>query len=234
MCNLTIYWKIFYRKSENVYLKFDRDSAILSCDNDDLKSRYKSFLQFIVFYLLQWIRTGKKRKRLRKKSHILVARYLADQMPATKSLQSHRKAFCLGSILPDDNDPKESKERVYWRRFGEVMHYMADYFTFPHNKNFTGNLYEHNKYEKHLKNHLKRYIESGAADRMVILPVNFGSFRELVEYIGNAHERYLLKERNIAEDVQYILRICSQVIHGILQLAAKQFGREDILIPAAC
>lgn len=125
-------------------------------------------------------------------------------MPATKSLQSHRKAFCLGSILPDikpsfltkkheyfgtfeeiqgkmkaliDNDPKESKERVYWRRFGEVMHYMADYFTFPHNKNFTGNLYEHNKYEKHLKNHLKRYIESGAADRMVILPVNFGSFR---------------------------------------------------------
>ncbi len=30
-----------------------------------------------------------------------------------------------------DNDPKESKERVYWRRFGEVMHYMADYFTFP-------------------------------------------------------------------------------------------------------
>ena len=167
MCNLTIYWKIFHRKSENVYLKFDRDSAILSCDNDDLKSRYKSFLQFIVFYLLQWIRTGKKRKRLRKKSHILVARYLADQMPATKSLQSHRKAFCLGSILPDikpsfltkkheyfgtfeeiqgkmkaliDNDPKESKERVYWRRFGEVMHYMADYFTFPHNKNFTGNL----------------------------------------------------------------------------------------------
>ena len=146
---------------------------------------------------------------MRKKSHILVARYLADQMPATKSLQSHRKAFCLGSILPDikpsfltkkheyfgtfeeiqgkmkaliDNDPKESKERVYWRRFGEVMHYMADYFTFPHNKNFTGNLYEHNKYEKHLKNHLKRYIESGAADRMVILPVNFGSFRELVVY----------------------------------------------------
>ena len=94
MCNLTIYWKIFHRKSENVYLKFDRDSAILNCDNDDLKSRYKSFLQFIVFYLLQWIRTGKKRKRLRKKSHILVARYLADQMPATKSLQSHRKALC--------------------------------------------------------------------------------------------------------------------------------------------
>ena len=182
-------------------------------------------------------------------------------MPATKSLQSHRKAFCVGSILPDikpsfltkkheyfgtfeeiqgkmraliNSDPKESKERVYWRRFGEVIHYMADYFTFPHNKNFTGNLYEHNKYEKHLKNQLKRYIESGAAGKMAVTPMEFGSFQELIAYIGAAHERYLLKERNIAEDVQYILRICSQVIHGILQLAAKQFGREDILIPAAC
>lgn len=36
-----------------------------------------------------------------KKSHILLARYLADQMPANESLQSHRKAFCLGNILPD-------------------------------------------------------------------------------------------------------------------------------------
>ena len=182
-------------------------------------------------------------------------------MPATKSLQSHRKAFCLGSILPDikpsfltkkheyfgtfdevqgkmmalvNSSPQECKERVYWRRLGEVMHYMADYFTFPHNKNFTGNLYEHNKYEKHLKNYLKRYINSGAAAQLTIIPVHFGSFQELVAYIKKAHEGYLLKERNIVEDIQYILRICSQVIHGILQLAAKQFGREGILIPAAC
>ena len=198
---------------------------------------------------------------MRKKSHILVARYLADQIPADKSLQSHRKAFCLGSILPDikpsfltekheyfgtfnevqkkmevlvNSSPDECKERVYWRRLGEVLHYMADYFTFPHNRNFTGNLYEHNKYEKHLKNYLKSYINSGEAAKLTIVPVHFGSFQELVAYIKEAHEGYLLKERNIVEDIQYILRICSQVIHGILQLAAKQFGREDILIPAAC
>ena len=108
---------------------------------------------------------------MRKKSHILVARYLADQMSVEESLQSHRKAFCLGSILPDikpsfltrkheyfgtfeeiqqkmrqlvECRSGRVKERVYWRRLGEVMHYMADYFTFPHNINFTGNLYEHN------------------------------------------------------------------------------------------
>ena len=184
---------------------------------------------------------------MRKKSHILVARYLADQMSVEESLQSHRKAFCLGSILPDikpsfltrkheyfgtfeeiqqkmrqlvECRSGRVKERVYWRRLGEVMHYMADYFTFPHNINFTGNLYEHNKYEKHLKNHLKRYIESGAVKSMEVQPVCFGSFSELVEYIKGCHERYLLKERNIAEDVQYILSICFQVVYGILHLVS--------------
>lgn len=197
---------------------------------------------------------------MRKKSHILVARYLADQMSVEESLQSHRKAFCLGSILPDikpsfltrkheyygtfeeiqqkmrqlvECRPGKVKERVYWRRLGEVMHYMADYFTFPHNINFTGNLYEHNKYEKHLKNHLKRYIESGAVKSMEVQPVSFDSFTELVEYIKGRHDRYLLKERNIAEDVQYILSVCFQVIHGILHLVSwKTDEREKIVFAA--
>ena len=197
---------------------------------------------------------------MRKKSHILVARYLADQMPVEESLQSHRKAFCLGSILPDikpsfltrkheyfgtfeeiqqkmrqlvECRSGRVKERVYWRRLGEVMHYMADYFTFPHNINFTGNLYEHNKYEKHLKNHLKRYIESGAVKSMEVQPVCFGSFSELVEYIKGRHDRYLLKERNIAEDVQYILSICFQVIYGILHLVSWKSEEGEKIVFAA-
>lgn len=91
----------------------------------------------------------------RKKSHILLARYLADQMPANESLQSHRKAFCLGSILPDiqpsfvtkrheyfgtfdevqgkihhliEKSTGKCNDRVFWRRAGEIMHYIADYF----------------------------------------------------------------------------------------------------------
>lgn len=113
------------------------------------------------------------------------------------------------------------------------MHYMADYFTFPHNINFTGNLYEHNKYEKHLKNHLKRYIESGAVKSMEVQPVCFGSFSELVEYIKGRHDRYLLKERNIAEDVQYILSICFQVIYGILHLVSWKSDEGKKIVFAA-
>ena len=186
---------------------------------------------------------------MRKKSHILLARYLADQMSVEQSLQSHRKAFCLGSILPDikpsfvtkkheyygtigeiqemmhelvEHSPHECKERVYWRRFGEVLHYMADYFTFPHNRTYTGSLYEHNKYEKQLKQQLKACIESGRASTFVFKALHFSSFDELMDFVRISHTSYSRKKRSITEDIQYILMVCYQVIQGIVQLCMRE------------
>lgn len=182
---------------------------------------------------------------MRKKSHILLARYLADQMQTTASLQSHRKAFCLGSILPDikpsfitkrhefygtfeevkermrelaDVRLDESNQRVYWRRFGEVIHYMADYFTFPHNKTYTGSLAQHNHYEKVLKNELKSCIQGGEACRYLQPAIRFDTFATLIDYIEAAHERYLNKLRCVEEDIRFILNMCFQVIQGLVQL----------------
>ena len=186
---------------------------------------------------------------MRKKSHILLARYLADQLTVDESLQSHRKAFCLGSILPDirpsfvvkkheyfstfgeiqekmlqlvEHGPLEGKERVYWRNFGEVLHYMADYFTFPHNRTYTGSLYEHSQYEKILKQRLKICIKSGAAGAYVFRDVYFKNLEELTEFIQVSHASYLRKKRNITEDIQYILMVCYQVIQGIVQLCTRR------------
>lgn len=186
---------------------------------------------------------------MRKKSHILLARYLADQMETEKSLQSHRKAFCLGSILPDIrpsfvtkrheffgtfgeiqekigelvNQPwQEMNERVFWRRFGEVLHYVADYFTFPHNRTYTGTFMEHNRYEKELKNTLKDTIQSGEAGAHIESAMYFENSSALVAYISECHERYLAKVRNIKEDIDYILSVCFQVIQGIVQLYTRK------------
>ena len=186
---------------------------------------------------------------MRKKSHILLARYLADQLTVDESLQSHRKAFCLGSILPDirpsfvvkkheyfstfgeiqekmlqlvEHGPLEGKERVYWRNFGEVLHYVADYFTFPHNRTYTGSLYEHSQYEKILKQRLKICIKSGAAGAYVFRDVYSKTLEELTEFIQVSHTSYLRKKRNITEDIQYILMVCYQVIQGIVQLCTRR------------
>ena len=182
---------------------------------------------------------------MRKKSHILLGRYLADQMSEVYSLQQHRKAFCLGNIMPDlkpsflttrheffgtfdhlqnkmrelvEKNPEEENARVYWRRFGEVMHYMADYFTFPHNKTYTGSLAQHNHYEKVLKNELKSCIQGGEACRYLQPAIRFDTFATLIDYIEAAHERYLNKLRCVEEDIRFILNMCFQVIQGLVQL----------------
>lgn len=192
---------------------------------------------------------------MRKKSHVLLARYLADQMPEAYGLQCHRKAFCLGNILPDIKPSflterhefdgtfpevrtriqeltmlpclEKVNERVYWRRLGEVLHYIADYFTFPHNRTYKGSLYEHNKYEKQLKNNLKSYICSGQAQIHAPEIRDFDTVQDLLDFIGEIHGEYLRKERNVWEDIQYILDVCSQVVQGVFQLYTRAVRTAD-------
>ena len=168
-------------------------------------------------------------------------------MPANESLQSHRKAFCLGNILPDIQpsfvtkrheyfgtfDEVQGKirrlvqsgagynDRVFWRRSGEVMHYIADYFTFPHNKTFDGTLYQHNTYEKHLKNELKAFVLEGKADVYTEKKIHFETLNQLLQYIKEHHRRYLNCKRNIDDDIHYILTVCYQVFQGLFQLCRK-------------
>ena len=45
---------------------------------------------------------------------------------------------------------------------GQIFHYIADYFTFPHNSNYSGSLKDHCIYEKYLKFRLRSYIRERA------------------------------------------------------------------------
>ncbi len=118
------------------------------------------------------------------------------------------------------NGTEVFSESALWRKIGEVMHYIADYFTFPHNKTFTGGLRDHNQYEKELKNRLKQYIKSGDAylDAVEESMISFHDLGELISYVQARHACYLQKERTISEDIEYILSVCLQVVHGIFQL----------------
>ena len=112
-------------------------------------------------------------------------------------------------------------DRVFWRRSGEVMHYIADYFTFPHNKTFDGTFYQHNTYEKHLKNELKAFVLEGKADVYTEKEIHFETLNQLLQYIKEHHRRYLNCKRNIDDDIHYILTVCYQVFQGLFQLCRK-------------
>ena len=175
-----------------------------------------------------------------------------------KDLQSHRKAFCLGSILPDlkpsfltvkhefnvtfdsvqekikeltdDSGEHETSDRVYWRRMGEVAHHVADYFTFPHNVTFKGTLLEHGQYEAELKRDMKEYIKKGEAVANCSKKVQFHSFEQIIDFIKRVHAIYVTRERNVQEDIQFIITVCFQVMQGMVSLLQEKVQVE--LVPA--
>lgn len=184
---------------------------------------------------------------MRKKSHVSLSIYLINALDS-QLLEEHKKAFIMGSVLPDckpsfvttKHNMKETFEMVceaileltnasvedfrristvYCRKLGEVTHYLADYFTFPHNDVFDGNIREHCIYEKSLKFALKEYIENSDIE---IPEINsFHSAKELLEYVKSYHKQYLMASKDVESDCRYIVKLCYTVVMGILGLMKR-------------
>lgn len=190
---------------------------------------------------------------MRKKSHISLAKFMVESVDESW-LQYHRKAFYIGSVLPDckpsfitkrhefeatfeqvgesirllteECDPLAKEGVRFWRDLGEVLHYVADYFTYPHNEDYPGNLREHCAYEKDLKHYLKEYIASGKAALQVVSDCVFESVDALLDFIREAHEAYTLRAHSVEEDARCIIHLCQQVLTGIVQLFDRRVVAE--------
>lgn len=182
---------------------------------------------------------------VRKKSHISLAVYLAEKLEH-EGLTNHKRAFCIGSILPDCkpsflttkhafNDTfdmlqkrvekyieyslkKEKHTMKGARDLGQIIHYTADYFTFPHNKHYEGNLKDHCKYEKNLLLQLKEYLKNFDVSEKEEYEVHFDSLEDLFEFIRDRHAEYMSRARNVEEDCKYIVTVNYQITQGIMQL----------------
>lgn len=182
---------------------------------------------------------------MRKKSHISLARYIVETI-GLEELSAHKKAFYLGSILPDCKpsfltkrheingtfddvkryildmttfcDVKARNSRVYFRDLGQVIHYIADYFTFPHNDIYQGSIKDHCAYEKQLKYTLNEYIQSGEAEKNKREVKKFKTPEALLDYVLKTHEEYLKVKKSVIEDCKYIVRICHTVVEGVIHL----------------
>ena len=49
---------------------------------------------------------------------------------------------------------------LQWFYFGAALHYLADSFTFAHNRIFTGSIIEHRQYEKVLHTYFTEYLQT--------------------------------------------------------------------------
>ncbi len=180
---------------------------------------------------------------MRKKSHITLAKYLVKES-RDKDLKKHKYAFYLGSVLPDikpsfiyrrhemtgtfpqwqkriwdlaklkDEEMHKSSSK-YYRHLGEVSHYLADYFTFPHNGKFTGGFREHCSYEEDLKKKLRQHILSGKAASRKKKYIEFAAPEALFDFVKKTHQDYLAQQNTVEDDIAHIVPINSQVLKSI-------------------
>jgi hypothetical protein len=198
---------------------------------------------------------------MRKKSHISLASYLMESVD-TEELKNHKKAFYIGSILPDcvpsfvtrrhnidetfdllkeeivkitdDYDVNRGITGYYCRHLGVITHYIADYFTFPHNKIFTGTMREHCSYEKELKFALKSYVNSEAVQWHVLdRKERFKTVDEICNFIREMHAEYLKAIKAIKMDCMYIVKLCQRVVDAILMIFKIGFASNNLMQPNA-
>ncbi|GAA4294924.1 hypothetical protein GCM10023142_32340 [Anaerocolumna aminovalerica] len=193
---------------------------------------------------------------MRKKSHISLASYLMESMN-TEELRNHKKAFYIGSILPDcvpsfvtrrhnieetfdllkeeiikitdDYDMNKGITGYYCRHLGVITHYIADYFTFPHTKLFTGTMREHCSYEKELKFALKSYVNSEAVQQIYDRKERFKTVDEICNFIKEMHAEYLKAMKAIKMDCMYIVKLCQRVVEAILMIFKISFASNNLV-----
>lgn len=192
---------------------------------------------------------------MRKKSHISLARYMVNSLD-DEGLKKHRLSFYIGSILPDikpsfvykkheitgtfpsirkhikrlsEGDKAVKKRGVkYYMDLGQISHYLADYFTFPHNKIYPGNLKDHCSYEEKLKRDLRSCLKSGKAESMIFFRDSqkqkqpFHNAEALCEYIEHAHEDYLTRKHDVETDIRHILSVNKRALSGMIDVLAEK------------
>jgi hypothetical protein len=182
---------------------------------------------------------------MRKKSHISLAGQMMNALE-TDNTMHHRLTFYLANILPDckpsflttphtfdDTFEKlgekmrklvsgfEDAKGMTMRKtlcLGEITHYVADYFTFPHNTHYDGNLKDHCYYEGDLKRRLKKYIKSGQAMILKGQIQVFGKIEDLLVFIKERHREYMSRKRCVQDDMDYIITVCTSVMASLMHM----------------
>ncbi|MDO4555704.1 MAG: zinc dependent phospholipase C family protein [Lachnospiraceae bacterium] len=185
---------------------------------------------------------------MRKKSHISLAGQMMNTLDVDGILK-HRMTFYLGNILPDCRPSFLTTPHTFEDTFekvgkkmeelvdsfdtargmtmgrtlcmGELTHYIADYFTFPHNNHYDGSLKDHCCYEGDLKRRLKEYIDSGRAMALKKTIEIHHTVEELLSYVKESHRRYMAAKRCIKDDMDYIITVCTSVFVSLLSMCCR-------------
>lgn len=195
---------------------------------------------------------------MRKKSHILLAKHIVS-VSGMPGLDRHQKAFYVGSILPDCQPSfltrrheitatfdlvrhgieklttgyhdMEELSTAYFTKLGEVLHYIADYFTFPHNKQYPGNIKQHCVYEGELKHKLRAYVRN-LKERVASEELEqFQSGADICSFLKREHRSYIRsRNHSVEEDCRHIVEVCTKVALAIMHVCMMSMERRNVCV----
>lgn len=187
---------------------------------------------------------------MRKKSHISLANHMLAEFK-DDTLLAHTFMFQFGSLLPDlvpsfitkkhrldttfdileeklrkvieEYHGQEGLSMFLCKDLGVVTHYIADYFTLPHNHKFTGNLKDHVTYEELLKHAMRRYVKQKHVASQPLIRMRMSSVDDICTFIKNCHMEYVRMTVDGQDiDCRHSVEVCRQVLEAVLQLLHQQ------------
>lgn len=179
------------------------------------------------------------------KDHLLLARELACQM---KLSHGKKLAFILGNLMPDFNPfsyitfwehnrfgghsyrfrknmiqnyctGKFRKTILGWYRAGEMMHFLTDSFTRPHNEEFNYPVKDHVRYEHILHGYFKNDLQQGELEEAFLRARLKGTSGRQIQAV---HEKYLKESGGVPEDTRYILETTAAVCVYLKEINRKE------------
>lgn len=194
---------------------------------------------------------------MRKKSHIALSRFLV-QKASKEEFLLYRKNLYIGSILPDcvpsffsrrhtientlfivqdqikylmeEHKVEQGLNQVFFRKLGIITHYIADYFTFPHNKIFTGSISQHCYYENQLKHRLRECLTNGDIEIQCVKQDEFLTVNDVMEYIIETHENYLKVAKEVETDIEFIVSVCWNVVNAIVRCVEIRTKNQALIL----
>ena len=132
---------------------------------------------------------------------------------------------------------RKKKGCKYYRDLGQISHYLADYFTFPHNTIYPGSLKDHCSYEEKLKRDLRSYLKSGEAarhHRLLQLKEEHEKLQNkkkaeplidaeaICAFIQKSHDEYLAHKHGVEDDVEHIVEVNHKALDAMMKLLANK------------
>ncbi len=178
-------------------------------------------------------------------THLKFSHLIRQAVYAKTGIELHPLGFAYGSVKPDYSFyifkishfkkkglkalNKEIKKiinnikiteyrctRKSSERLGVIAHYLSDFFCYVHNESYKGGVLGHLFYEKNLFRHFRK--ESGIIHllKQIKLLKAFSRRNTIEGILDDYHRRYSMEKPSYALDIEYALKVCTDIIINIL------------------